>query len=291
MVAQFTGDESCPVDTRSILTYSQSTNPNSPYFADQTRMFSNKQWVDEAYLRERDRGRPEPPGDQEISEGRAATRGRRARRRYACRSCPAYRQCTSPNRTHGAPLAFPSCSSPAPTSGNLTVGTPDQPNGAAANFTGFVRYEVQVGAPGPPDDSDIGITVGLTDVRCAGTGSACGPANARGGSDYTGELQVNATARLTDKWNDTSAGGGTDPATMVDIPFPVAVSCVATGSTATGGSCGIATSALAVAPGMVRDGDRQVVQLGQIRVDDGGPDGRASTADNSLFAVQGIFVP
>ena len=218
-----------------------------------------------------------------------AAEGRRADTR--ARSSRPSASARTPDRTHGPPLAFPSCSSPAPTSGNLTVGTPDQPNGAAANFTGFVRYEVQVGAPGPPDDSDIGITVGLTDVRCAGTGSACGPANARGGSDYTGELQVNATARLTDKWNDTSAGGGTDPATMVDIPFPVAVSCVATGSTATGGSCGIATSALAVAPGMVRDGDRQVVQLGQIRVDDGGPDGRASTADNSLFAVQGIFVP
>ena len=44
-------------------------------------------------------------------------------------------------------------------------------------------------------------------------------------------------------------------------------------------------------PGMVRDGDRQVVQMGQISVDDGGPDGRASTADNDLFAVQGLFVP
>ena len=49
MVAQFTGDEDCPVDTRTILTYSQSTNPNSPYFGDQTRMFSNKEWVDEAH--------------------------------------------------------------------------------------------------------------------------------------------------------------------------------------------------------------------------------------------------
>ena len=43
MVTSFTGG--CP-DDRSILTYSQSENPNSPYFADQTRMFSNKQWVD-----------------------------------------------------------------------------------------------------------------------------------------------------------------------------------------------------------------------------------------------------
>jgi len=43
MVTSFT--DGCP-DDRSILTYSQSENPDSPYFADQTRMFSNKEWVD-----------------------------------------------------------------------------------------------------------------------------------------------------------------------------------------------------------------------------------------------------
>jgi acyl-homoserine-lactone acylase len=32
-------------DSRAILTYSQSTDPTSPYFADQTRMFSSKQWA------------------------------------------------------------------------------------------------------------------------------------------------------------------------------------------------------------------------------------------------------
>ena len=35
----------CP-ESRSILTYSLSTNPASPYFADQTRLFSRKRWVD-----------------------------------------------------------------------------------------------------------------------------------------------------------------------------------------------------------------------------------------------------
>ena len=34
----------CP-DARTILTYSQSTNPNSPFFADQTRLYSDKRWV------------------------------------------------------------------------------------------------------------------------------------------------------------------------------------------------------------------------------------------------------
>jgi acyl-homoserine-lactone acylase len=38
----------CP-DTRTILTYSQSTNPGSPWFADQTAMFSRKQWVRELF--------------------------------------------------------------------------------------------------------------------------------------------------------------------------------------------------------------------------------------------------
>jgi acyl-homoserine-lactone acylase len=43
MVTSFTGG--CP-ENRSILTYSESENPDSPYYADQTRMFSNKEWVD-----------------------------------------------------------------------------------------------------------------------------------------------------------------------------------------------------------------------------------------------------
>ena len=38
----------CPRN-RSILTYSLSVNPNSPYFADQTRMFSRKKWVQEVF--------------------------------------------------------------------------------------------------------------------------------------------------------------------------------------------------------------------------------------------------
>jgi hypothetical protein len=78
---------------------------------------------------------------------------------------------------------------------------------------------------------------------------------------------------------------------MVDIPFPVPVGCAATDSAETGGSCNLTTSATALMPGMIKDGDRQVMQLGQVRVDDGGPDGNTATEDNDLFAVQGLFVP
>jgi hypothetical protein len=37
-------DGRCPVIPRTILTYSQSANARSPFFADQTRMYSRKQW-------------------------------------------------------------------------------------------------------------------------------------------------------------------------------------------------------------------------------------------------------
>jgi acyl-homoserine-lactone acylase len=40
----------CP-DARTILTYSQSTNPTSPFFADQAPLFSRKQWVPDRFCR------------------------------------------------------------------------------------------------------------------------------------------------------------------------------------------------------------------------------------------------
>ena len=59
-----------------------------------------------------------------------------------------------------------------------------------------------------------------------------------------------------------------------------------------GGTCSAATTADAVAPGVVLEGMRAVWQLGQGRVFDGGADGDADTADdNTLFAVQGVFAP
>ncbi len=40
----------CPT-AKTILTYSQSTDPTSPYYADQTRMFSKKEWIDQPFCR------------------------------------------------------------------------------------------------------------------------------------------------------------------------------------------------------------------------------------------------
>jgi acyl-homoserine-lactone acylase len=44
---QFDGD-GCP-DARTILTYSQSTNPRSPHYADQTRLYSRGGWVTDRF--------------------------------------------------------------------------------------------------------------------------------------------------------------------------------------------------------------------------------------------------
>ena len=203
---------------------------------------------------------------------------------------PAYNACTAPNRTHGPPLAFPSCNPPVQSSTSLTVGSPDA-NGAGANSVGSIRIKVIVGIPGPPDDSDVALTGSVSDVRCLPGNSACGAANAASGADYTGELQTTATIRITDHFNAVAPGGGTDPATVVDIPFPVNTTCTSTGSTAVGSTCTTNTTANAVVPGAVKDGKRAIVETGQIQTIDGGTDGVVATAPNTTFAVQGIFIP
>ena len=203
---------------------------------------------------------------------------------------PAYEKCTSSNRTHGPPLAFPSCSPPVPVSDFLTVGTPDA-NGAAANSVGSVRVGVHVGSPGPPDDSAVQITGNITDVRCKAGVSTCGNANAQGGPDYTGELEGNATIRITDHYNAASPGGGTDPATLVDIPLPFHLSCASTADTSIGATCVFPTGTECLGCPLPKEGVRTVIEITQLQIRDGGADGMAATQDNTLFMVQGIFIP
>jgi hypothetical protein len=185
---------------------------------------------------------------------------------------PASRQCTSPTRTHGAPLAFPSCAPPAAASPNLTPGVGDG-SPAFSKSIGWLRMDVIVGTPGPPQDSDLRLRVHISNVM-----------NKADLSDYTGELQAQATVRLTDK------NGGV-AATMTDIPLPFVATCAATGDTTLGGLCDTTTSVNAAIPGAAREGERAIWALGQVQVFDGGPDGAVTTQDNSLFEVQGVFVP
>ena len=206
---------------------------------------------------------------------------------------PAYTQCTAANRTHGPPLAFASCNPPAQASPYLTVGTPDA-NGAAAASLGHVRVRVAPGTPGPPHDTQVFAYLELSDVRCTALASPCGAANAAGGADYAGELELRVTLRITDRWNAVSPGGGPDPATMTDytLQLPMFSSCAGTASTAIGSTCNATMNLAAFIPGVVPEGKRALWEMEQVQVRDGGPDGdAASTADNELFLKQGVFVP
>jgi hypothetical protein len=180
----------------------------------------------------------------------------------------AYKPCTAPNRTHGAPLSFGSCNLPQQASDQLTVGTPDS-NGRTANSIGAVRYDVLTG--------DVRIAFSLTDVR-----------KKSDLSDYTGQLQADQTLRITDRLSGPSQD---EPATVQDTNFPVTVPCVATASTTVGSTCAVTTTANSITPGAVTAGNRAIWELGPVKAFDGGADGVASTQPNTLFADQGVFVP
>ena len=206
---------------------------------------------------------------------------------------PAYNQCTSPNRVHGPP-DFPgnasnpdgSCNPPAQTSGQITVGSPDA-NGAGANSVGSVRMSVINGNPATTaDEANVRYQISITDVRCKPGAGACGAANAAAGADYSGQVQARTGLRITDRYNGPSEVG-----TGQDTSFGVTVPCTGTASTGVGSTCSIDTTADAVLPGVVKEIRRSIWQLGQVQVFDGGADGVVSTNPNTLFAVQGVFVP
>jgi uncharacterized delta-60 repeat protein len=189
---------------------------------------------------------------------------------------PAYTPCTSPNRDHAGPLAGGSCNPPVQTSDELTTGR--DANFEVKGMRGFLRLDVIAGDPSPPgDQADVRLDLSITDVRLADHVS-----------DYTGELQARLLLRITDRDNTPSPAA----ATTQDTPFPFTVPCTATSDTAVGSSCAVITTADAVLSGAVKEQKRTIWQLGQFELYDGGSDGVATTtADNTLFATQGIFTP
>jgi acyl-homoserine-lactone acylase len=82
------GARGCP-ESRAILTYSLSANPASPHFADQTRLYSRKQWVDMLFcVEDLLRKRPRVTELGCVKAGgftRARVRGRSGRLRVAFR--------------------------------------------------------------------------------------------------------------------------------------------------------------------------------------------------------------
>jgi TolB protein len=186
---------------------------------------------------------------------------------------PAFNACTTGNRTHGPPLVFPSCNPPQPGSPNLTVGVGDG-DPALSRSVGYMRIAVWPGAPGGPDDTDARVRFNLTNVM-----------RASDLSEYTGELRASARVRLTGR-------EGTVAQTALEFPLEFDVPCVPTGPVLDKSVCDLTTTLDSITPGAAAEGMRAVWALGQVKVYDGGPDEDAdTTADNSLFAVQGVFIP
>jgi plastocyanin len=181
---------------------------------------------------------------------------------------PAYKPCTTANRMHGSPLVFGSCNPPVQASDFLTVGTPDA-NSTGANSIGVVLVQVL-------QSPDVRFSASITDVR-----------NKSGLTDYAGELQGKLPLQITDKMNGPSL---TEPATG-NTTLSFVIPCAANGVTTVGSTCSVVTTVNAIAPGAVVSGARAIWEVQNVQVFDGGSDGVASTAGNTLFADQAVFTP
>jgi hypothetical protein len=153
-----------------------------------------------------------------------------------------------------------------------------------ANSNGSVLYIVLAGDSSTvANEADVKINTSITDVR-----------NKSGLTDYAGQLQEVATLRVTDRFN--SADPATQPVNDIgtgsDTPFPVTVPCTTTpASNTVGSTCALNTTANALAPNAVVESKRTIWEMGPVQVFDGGSDGVAATAGNTLFMDQGVFVP
>ncbi len=182
---------------------------------------------------------------------------------------PAYAQCVAPNREHGPPLAFDSCSPPRPPSEfpYMTVGTPDA-NGAGANMTGWARLQAVLGDPATSaNEADLDVSLQVTDVRCRADlpdEPPCTNPNAKAGTDYGGGIEVRLGLLVTDRYNlpaPAANGPGTGATTMSFFG-----DCAVTTNTSIGASCSIDTSANAITPGAVIEGRRSIMEVSQIEV-------------------------
>jgi hypothetical protein len=158
----------------------------------------------------------------------------------------------------------------------LTVGTPDA-NGNAAASTAYALFRAIPGDPWTTtDEADAELRATVSDVR-----------RRSDLADYDGELQLAVSLRITDRDN-----SGTNPsATVADLSYTATVPCQPTADTAIGSTCTVSTTADALAPGAAKEGRRAIWELGQMELYDGGPDGVASTAGNTPFLREGVFVP
>jgi hypothetical protein len=125
--------------------------------------------------------------------------------------------------------------------------------------------------------------------------------NCAAGRSYTVTVTGPRTFTLPECGSGYSETGGTwqqagspgpEAATGINFPLSFSVPCVATPGPTPGSDCTASTSADAIVPGTVKETNRSIWQFASARVFDGGADGDGdTTADNTLFATEGVFVP
>jgi hypothetical protein len=192
---------------------------------------------------------------------------------------PAFQPCTAPNATHAAPWVGASCNPPRLISPYLTVGTPDA-NGKAPGFKGNAYFKALGESPITTtngDQADIGIDVLISDIR-----------RQSDLLDYTGELQMVLSARMTDRLNGYYLN---DPATATDVPLSLPVPCMPTADSGIGSSCNLSTTLESILPGTVTEAKRSIWEITNLEVRDGGADGDADTGPNTVFLKTGLFAP
>jgi hypothetical protein len=110
-------------------------------------------------------------------------------------------------------------------------------------------------------------------------------------SDYAGSLRASLPLRITDRYN-TPSPGGPGAGTTQPFQYGFDIPCTPDPAPTTGSMCSVSTTADSLVPGTIKESLRTIWQIGRVRVDDAGPDGNPdTTADNTVFATQGVFVP
>ena len=206
--------------------------------------------------------RPQAQPELAAAPRTPATPAPRAQPRCASRSYRPTAQCTSPNRTHGPPLAYGSCNPPVPESSELTTGTPDA-NGAGD------RHErlraVRDRSSGTPPLRRTRPT-----SRCGSRSPTCA---SRARSPTT---RARCEARHDRAAHRPQRSGG-DPGDRHDVLFPLTTQCTPTADATSAPPARSTTTLDTLIPGAIAEGQRTILQLGQVQVIDGGPDGDTDT--------------
>jgi hypothetical protein len=133
----------------------------------------------------------------------------------------------------------------------------------------------------PPLQTSDWLTVGTPDANGVGVksvGEVLVKAVVGDTSTVADEADAKFTLSVTDVRNKSGLG---DYAGELDVRLDPTI----------GSTCSANTTADAIVPGVVSEGKRTIWEVGTVQVFDGGSDGQAGTAPNTLFERQGVFVP